>query len=310
MVDFEEYAKSTYQWKPGHEKELRITKSSLTSDFDFCPKQYEYKRIEGRKSPQTDDMLRGTNIHDAMEIYFINVKPVVSKIKVLATEGKDEEAFSLMMKCLPEPEEPYTLDEDPIIQTRMEWEYARLLATDETHYLPIMNEEEVHTHYIKTVEVNGETYEVPIHLAGMIDRGFLTEEDKVAIMELKTGKWREGDSYKVRSMRTEMAFYAVLLKQADHPYKDVTHWGWLFPGGDRTGADRTIKHWDYEKINRRYFTSIDKRIDNLIEAYVLDNFPPVPSQGKCAWCDFMDECPAWQEGGDHHWKNIKGRHKK
>lgn len=299
MVDFEEYAKSTYQWKPGHEKELRITKSSLTSDFDFCPKQYEYKRIDGRKSPQTDDMTRGTNVHDAMEIYFINVKPVVSKIKALATEGKDEEAFSLMMKCLPEPEEPYTLDEDPIIQTRMEWEYARLLSTDEKHYLPIMNEEEVHTHYVKKVKVNGKEYEVPIHLAGMIDRGFLTEENKVALMELKTGKWISS-GYKLqrkrRDMRTEMAFYAVLLEKANHPYKDVTHWGWLFPGGDRLRLPDTEAHWDYEKIHKRYFKSIEKRIDNLIEAYILDNFPIDPHEKKCVWCDFRRECPAWAEG--------------
>jgi hypothetical protein len=145
--NFAAYRKSTYDWMPGHEKHLRITKSSLTSDFDFCPQQYVFKRIEGRKQPETDDMRRGTNIHDAMEIYFVNVRPSVSKILALAKEGKDEEAFDLMWKCLPEPEEPYMLDEEDILLTRMQWEFARLIQTDGVNYLPIMNEEEVHTFY-------------------------------------------------------------------------------------------------------------------------------------------------------------------
>tara|TARA_R100001015_G_C4632918_1_gene197140 strand:+ start:1546 stop:2481 length:936 start_codon:yes stop_codon:yes gene_type:complete len=308
--DFAAYAKSTYKWKPGHEKYLRITKSSLTSDFDFCPKQYEFKRIEGRKQPETDDMRRGTNVHDAMELFFVNVKPSVDKILALAKQGKDEEAFGLMWRCLPVPEKEYVLDEEPILQTRLEWEYARLIESDGKNYLPIMNEEEVHAFFSKKVTVNGEEYNIPIHMVGMIDRGFQTEGNTVALMELKTGKWKVNDSYKPRSMRTEMAFYAELLKKADHPYQNVTHWGWLFPAGDRLGLEGTAKHWDYETINKRYFNSIDKKINNLIEAYIIENFPPVPSQGKCAWCPWMEDCPAWQEGGDKYWKQIKGRHKK
>mgnify|MGYP003118317335 FL=1 len=305
MVKFEEYRKSTYQWHPGHEKELRITKTSLTSDFDFCPKQYEFKRIEGRKSPETDDMRRGTNVHDAMEIYFINVRPVVEKILTLAKDGKDEDAFELMLQCLPEPKEPYTLGEEDILQTRMEWEYARLLSVDGVNYLPIMNEEEVHVHFVKKVTVNDEEYDVPIHMTGMIDRGFMTEDETVAIMELKTGKWKVDDVYKVRSMRTEMAFYADMLNKADHPYKNVTHWGWLFPAGDRLGLPNTAKHWDYEKISKRYFKSIDTRMNRLIEAHIINDFPPDPHQGKCAYCSFMEECPAWLEGGEKYWKNLR-----
>ena len=304
IKNFEPYKKSTYQWKPGHEKALRITKSSLTSDFDFCPKQYEFKRIDGRKTPQTDDMLRGTNVHDAMEVFFINVKPAVNKILGLAKDNKDEEAFELMLKCLPEPEEPYHLDEEPILQKRLEWEYARLIASDGVDYLPIMNEDELHAFFDHTVEVNGFVHTVPIHMAGAVDRGFRTEEGKVALMELKTGKWRIGDIYKPRSMRYEMAFYADLMKKADHPLKDVTHWGWLFPGGGRLG-DGHEDHWGYEKVSKRYFTKVKKGFDALIEAYILNNFPPTPSEGKCAWCSFIEACPAWKEGGDKYWRAFK-----
>ena len=302
--DFTQYAKSTYAWQPGHEKSLRVSKSSMTSDFSFCPQQYYYVRVEGRRPPQNDDMTRGINVHDAMEKFFVNVRPSVSKILALAKQNKDEEAFSLMLKCLPEPDEPYALDEEPILQTRLEWEYSRLLATDGKNYLPIINEDEIHTFFNKNVVVNGEEYTVPIHMVGSIDRGFLTDEDTVALMELKTGKWKP-TNFKIRGMRKEMAFYATLLKKADHPHKDVTHWGWLFPGGDRLGEEGTFKHWDYEKINKRYFSSNETALESLIEAHIINHFPPDPSQGKCAHCSFMDECPAWQEGGEKHWKQFR-----
>lgn len=302
MVDFAQYRKSTYDWKPGHEKYLRITKSSLTSDFDFCPQQYYFKRVEGRKQPQTEDMLRGINVHDAMELYFINVKPSMSKILALAKEGKDEEGFGLMWKCLPEPEEPYTLGEEDILLTRMQWEYARLIETDGVNYLPIMNEEEVHTFYDHSYTLNDETFTVPIHLTGMIDRGFQTEDGAVALMELKTGKWKTDEravSMKNRSMRTEMAFYTSLLKKADHEYKQVTHWGWLYPGGDRLGLPDTAAHWDYEPVKKVYLNNMEKRIDNLIEAYFTENFPAKATENKCKnWCPWIADCPAWQEGGE------------
>ena len=75
--NWEAYGKSSYIM--GEKEYLRVTKSSLTSDFTFCQKQYEYKRIEGRKSPQTDDMTRGTNVHDAIEEFYILARPVYRK---------------------------------------------------------------------------------------------------------------------------------------------------------------------------------------------------------------------------------------
>jgi RecB family exonuclease len=319
IKNFAPYRLSTYQWQPGHEKRLRITKSSLTSDFDFCPKQYEYSRVDGRKSPQTDDMTRGTNVHDAMEEYFVAVRPNVSKILAKAKAGDEEEALGLMLKCLPEPKAPYTLEEEDILQTRLEWEYARLLACDGENYLPIMNEDEIHAYFDYKTEVNGKEYTIPIHMAGAIDRGFETEEGGVVLMELKTGKYptegSKGHTRKVQDMRYEMMFYMELLRKADHPHKGVTHWGWLYPAGDRLGLPDTEKNWTYEPI-KRHVTAYRKKVyrgfDNLIEAYILDHFPPDPFERKCAWCDFRRECPAWSEDavGKRFWdlyEEVNGR---
>lgn len=300
------YKESTYQWEPGHEKRLRVTKSSL-GDFEFCPKQYEFKRVEGRSTPETEAMRRGTNVHDAMEMFYIKVRPRLAEIGHLAQSGKDEEALDLMLKCLPEPEEPYELGEEPILLTRMEWEYARLLACDEIEdFLPVYNEADVHAFIEEKVELNGEVTHIPIHLGGKIDRAFRSEEGRLALMELKTGKWN-GSSFKLKSMRKEMAFYAWALSEDETlADDDVSHWGWLYPAGD-SGGEGCFKHWDYERFKKQYIGYVKRDLKRLLEAYIMGEFTPKPSQGKCAWCHFMNECPAWQDGGDHYWPAYKKR---
>tara|TARA_R110002110_G_scaffold81915_2_gene213016 strand:+ start:834 stop:1796 length:963 start_codon:yes stop_codon:yes gene_type:complete len=304
------YKTSTYLWEPGAEKKLRVTKTSLLSDFGYCPKQYEFKRIDGRKSPVTDAMTRGINVHDAMELFYVKVKPRLSEIINFAEKGEDEKALDLLLKSLPEPDEPYTLGEEPILLTRMEWEYARLLACeDKEEFLPVYNEVDVHAFIEESVEVNGETIVVPIHIGGKIDRAFRSEDGRLALMELKTGKWKIGDRYKLKNMRKEMAFYAwALAEDESKPDDDVSHWGWLYPAGD-SGGEGHIKHWDYEKFKRQYIGYVKKDLHKLLESYITGNFQPTPSQGKCAWCDFMADCPAWQEGGDHHWPAYKQKPK-
>jgi len=120
----------------------------------------------------------------------------------------------------------------------------------------------------------------------------------------------EDQSFKVQSMRTEMAFYKHLLQMADHEYQNVTHWGWVYPSGEVEGLDaynkfgyeqRSINRIFYEEATGRRWSDYQKKVnrlkDALITAYLTGDFPPKPSQGKCAWCDFKSICPSW-EGSD------------
>jgi len=321
MVDFAAYAKSVYDWKPGHEKRLRVTKTSLTSDFDFCPKQYEYKRIHKLPEPKTDAMTKGINIHNAIEEYYINIIPKVDNLYSLMKHGRKEEAIELAMSVIDEPETPYLLGEEEVIRNRLSMDLDRLLGAGKENYLPIMNEEEVHAFVEETIEFNGEEITIPLHYAGSIDRGFKTEEDRVAIMELKTGKWMQtkkpmqeewnDSSYKLQSMRTEMAYYKFLLEAADHDYQDVSHWGWVYPAGkfvevptfNKYGNEqRSVDNITYEAASGRRDTDYKKKINRLKEAlfiaYLTETFPTKPSTGKCAWCSFKSICPSWDGSDD------------
>lgn len=316
--DWAAYAKSTYQWEPGHEKMLRITKTSLTSDFDYCPKQYQYKRIHQLPEPSTDAMTKGTNVHNAIEEFYDNAMPIVEELFKLMQRDKREEALALALSILTEKE--YTLGEPPVIETRIRWDLERLLSVGPERFLPIMNELEVHAFVDEEFEFNGETIPIPIHYAGSIDRGFSEEDGGVAIMELKTGKWVQSKNmhdewkdseYKMKSMRTEMAYYQYLLKKAEHQYQNVTHWGWVYPAGSHAQL-KTFSKWGYEQravdrivyetLNTRTIKTYRKKIEKLkaalLTAYLTDNFPTKPSENKCAWCSFKSICPSW-DGSDN-----------
>jgi len=318
--DFAAYRKSTYQWEPGHELHLRITKSSLTSDFDYCPKQYEYKRIHKLPEPQTDAMLKGINVHDAIEKFYINVAASVQKAHNLLEAGKRDEAMEIFYNALPVPDEPYILGEPQSIESRLKMDLDRLQQSGHENFLPVINELELHAFVDETVEFDGEDITVPIHYVGIIDRGFRTDEGNIALMELKTGKWMQtrkiGDdrkdyNYKMASMRTEMAFYKRLLKLADHDYQNVTHWGWVYPSGafievppeNKYGNEqRSINYIHYEPCTGRrdtdYKNRIKRMVNNLLTAYLTKNFPTEPSVAKCAWCSFKSICPSWEGSND------------
>ena len=63
---------STYGWHPGLPDNiiLRASKSSAVSDFGFCQQQYFIKRGLGVKEPENDAMIRGSNVHDAVEDFY------------------------------------------------------------------------------------------------------------------------------------------------------------------------------------------------------------------------------------------------
>ena len=138
-------------------------------------------------------------------------------------------------------------------------------------------------------------------------------------MELKTGKWLQtkrsdewkDSDFKVKSMRREMAFYKMLLELAEHPFQNVTHWGWVYPSGVVEGLDslnkygyeqRSINKVFYEKVTKRMNTTYTKQIDklkiSLITAYLTGDFPTSHSANKCSYCNFKSICPAWN-GSDN-----------
>jgi len=285
------YGNSTYAWQPGDPTILRVTKSSLGT-FGFCPKQYFFQNILKLKTEEKDHHIRGSNVHDVTEYFFQNVYDTYDDI-VETLQSNDDDAYDnareMMQDIIPEPPEQYLHGEPEQIERWVDWQLDRLVASGGDAWHPVGNEAEVHG--TRVVEVDGES--IPIHMRGFIDRIFEDGEGGFALMELKTGKWKQR---KNSDMRAEMQFYKMMLENSPHgEFLPITHWGWEFPGGDINDGDGP--HWDYESVNSRYAKNtpavVERRLKALVKAHLERDFPTDRNDFKCVWCDFIEICPAW-----------------
>tara|TARA_R100001591_G_scaffold118547_1_gene142034 strand:- start:3719 stop:4417 length:699 start_codon:yes stop_codon:yes gene_type:complete len=205
--------------------------------------------------------------------------------------GNMNMARQMLHDIIPKPPSPYLYGEDEQIQTWVDWQFDRLVATKGIDWFPVGNEAEVHA--TRIVEVDGTP--VPIHMRGFIDRIF--EDDKgYILMELKTGKWKKGKT--ATKLRAEMQFYKMMLECSQHgEYLPITHWGWEFPGGNINNGDAAA--WEFEPTSDRKAKyaerTVEKRLKKLVKAHLDMDFPAERNDFKCAWCDFMHICPAWTQ---------------
>jgi len=293
------YDRSVYNWQPGmlesEGKILRVTKSSVGT-FDFCPKQYYFQNILGLRGETRDYHTRGSNVHDAVEWFWKEAPGYIAEVLGLIDKGSTESAKKVLRKAMPKPPTPYIYGEEPQLNQYSDWQFERLMhMRDNTQdWLPMANEVEVHAN---RVVVASDGTEVLIHMKGFIDRIFVDESRSgIILMELKTGKWVEKGGRKRASMRAEMQFYRMLLEHSPHiELLPVVGWGWQFPGGGINGGDGPM--WDYESVKGpggRYAPkTVEKRLVRLVDAHLNDDFPAEAHEAKCAYCDFMEMCPAW-----------------
>ena len=287
----ESYVKSTYSWSPDMEDEiLRVTKSSVGT-FDWCPKQYFFQNIMKLQQEEKDHHIRGNNVHDMTEYFWKEAVNYIDDILEQIESGNMNMARQMLHDIIPKPPSPYLYGEDEQIQTWVDWQFDRLVATKGIDWFPVGNEAEVHA--TRIVEVDGTP--VPIHMRGFIDRIF--EDDKgYILMELKTGKWKKGKT--ATKLRAEMQFYKMMLECSQHgEYLPITHWGWEFPGGNINNGDAAA--WEFEPTSDRKAKyaerTVEKRLKKLVKAHLDMDFPAERNDFKCAWCDFMHICPAWTQ---------------
>lgn len=284
--------KSCYDWtnKKDDNILLRISKSSL-GEFTFCEQQYFIKRCVGMKEPQNENMLRGTNVHDAVELFYNTVD--VDYAKTLTVE----ELKNYFKESFPIPAEPYYLDEDLHIDRFIDIEVARFLKSNPYNFLPTGNEMVVN--HIESVEVDG--IKQDIHFTGIIDRIFTNPDGSLHIHELKTGQWKES-KFKLENMRKEMAFYVWLMRKA-HPTSKITHWGWDHTKGLLGGSDGAYRF--VEPVRVKEITLFLTDLQNLIRSHRKyggegegSMFKLLPSGAQYRicdpWCALKEFCPRYR----------------
>ena len=306
-LEADSYKSSTYAWNPNEDDTtiLRVTKSSYGT-FGWCPQQYYIEKFLGMRGETVDHHIRGLNVHDMMEWFWLNYTDEQEKsVLKLIDEGDLLEAEKLFNSAIPAPPEPYEFGEDEQIAQWVKWQFNRLVITKGEQWRPVAIEANIQA--TRFVEVNGE--HIPIHMNGFID-GLFADDDGFALMELKTGKYNKN---KPTAMRKEMQFYKMMLEHSPHyEFLPITHWGWEFPGGGINGGDGPTLFYEESKKGGRYASkSIEKGLVRLIEAHLNMEFPPDPGNNdfKCGWCSFQEHCEYWNPADDLEWLESSGANK-
>tara|TARA_R100001082_G_C4351934_1_gene154956 strand:+ start:650 stop:1534 length:885 start_codon:yes stop_codon:yes gene_type:complete len=282
----EEY---TYQWTPYDDKgnfiedgpTLKVTKSSLNT-FYWCNKQYEFNYIEKRPQDTSDAMLKGTIVHNAYEDFYKCVD--VDAIEEYSKDELQEYFISLF------PVDEYGYVYDTICALEAD-RYIRSKEFTEKPYLPAGNEVRLNARYTVEQNVNPKyplMRDYTVHLQGIIDRIF-EEDGEYILMELKTGIWKDS---KMSGMRSEMAYYKLLMEQASDeemiangldPNIPITHWGWFYPDSNFLFVENCVKASQ---------TAMRKKFSKLIESYEQNSFPASYYYKKCVHCAYMPICEA------------------
>jgi len=318
--------KSSYAWNPsmGGKTILRISKTSYNT-FGFCEQQAYIKYILGVKEPQNDNMVRGTNVHDAVEDFYHNLyqEEDLAELKkqdydtILSTFKKyiPSESIEKEWEGVITPAKPFTLGEEIHLRKFMEKEALRLIHSDAHDFLPVLNE----LPFDAIVEIDVFGKPVLVHLTGIVDRAYAELDDEgnwkdLHLHELKTGVWNKDSNFKLESMREEMAFYAILIKKskdADFGGMDAAYWGWDHTGGvtDKEAKQMGLVLGDsaYRFVEPVQIASIKKVMENIrnmvlthmsmgqVKQWDAFAVKPVGAESRICepWCAVKGYCPKY-----------------
>lgn len=112
----ESYNNSAYAWQPGMDKHLRVSKSSLNA-HGWCGYSYKMKYIYRLSEAETDDMVRGTNVHNIVEYFWDYAPDKIDETLSLIDDGKELLAKDLMYSVIPKPPKPYLLEKKKLYKS-------------------------------------------------------------------------------------------------------------------------------------------------------------------------------------------------
>jgi RecB family exonuclease len=306
---------STYGWHPNmaSDKILRITKSSYTT-FLTCEQQYFIKYVLGVKEPQNDNMIRGTNVHDAYE-YILAKELDIEKATQLKSNGFEplKEYFNSLIppsqikkgwndEYAKPTGEDYVLQEREHLGRLMDAEARRFMVSDPKAFKPVGNEFGVDA----IVELEVRDTKVKVHLSGFIDRMFMDNDGNYHVHELKTGIWKDTKT-KYDSMAKEMAFYVYLLRKApqlcDFGGINVSYWGWDHTNGHQDEPSEIYRFIEpvradviKEMISElKAIVSAHLRYDGGVNGKMFATKPSGSEKYFCKpWCSVKGFCPLYE----------------
>ena len=249
-----------------NEESLRLSPSAV-SEYENCPQQYKYRKIDKLPEPPSLDAERGTLVHTVLQDLFeipASGRTVESAQELLPSRWRAQLA-----------EKPALLE---MVTNEKEWldRASALLKTYFTLENPTTFEA---THREMHLEND---FDSNIYLHGYVDRLDVAPTGEVRIVDYKTGKapkpgWEEKALFQLR-------VYALLYWKSNGVLPRLLQLIYLGDGKMVKSNPTMAELESTEKLLRRVakdiFISIEK-----------EYWPAKPSR-LCDWCYFKSICPA------------------
>lgn len=225
--------------------DIRISKSAFMA-YEWCPRSYKYRYIDGMRQPPTIPMRLGSAFHSFASTFSQSVNynalyDVDSRIQVK----------EVLLETSRRMEAPATLTND--IANFIEFETGRFWDLHESpetkhdpvkYYTPVFVEE-----YMKARDPF-EGYDDVI-LSGIMDRGDLTVNDTIVLIELK-----RSPKLNAQRLQKELLFYSILYEKAGV---------YEYPVTDMVAYTPVTNQYLHIQMNRRKQKHVEKRIIKMIE---------------------------------------------
>ncbi len=214
---------------------MKLSKSKIFT-YAWCPRQFKLIYIDGRKQEETHEMAVGNRLHEFFNDFFDTCEQVENWEDYITDD--------------------YSTEEQAMIVEFLNYEVDRYNDA-ESHFLPLFRE----------LRIENDDY------IGFVDRIDLIADNKVRIVEYKTGK--KFDSAK---MSQELWFYKMLFENV-YPEYEVTEFRAYFP---RLGEVYDLP------ITSRARTYLMKRIDKVKAAIESGEFKMDCNEFKWGYCGMCE----------------------
>ena len=249
-----------------NEQSLRLSPSAV-SEYENCPQQYKYRKIDKLPEPPSLDAERGTLVHTVLQDLFeipAAGRTVESAIELLPSRWSAQLA-----------DKPALLE---MVTNEKEWlDRASALVTT---YFSLENPTTFEaTHREMHLEND---FDTNVYLHGYVDRLDVAPTGEVRIVDYKTGKapkpgWEEKALFQLR-------VYALLYWKNNGVLPRLLQLIYLGDGklvkSNPTMAELEATEKVLRRVAKDIFISIEK-----------EYWPPKTSR-LCDWCYFKSICPA------------------
>jgi len=248
-----------------------ILSPSTILSYNQCPLKVKFAKIDKIKDPGTQESLKGSFVHEILEVLFKTIDKGDRNEDVLKTISRDlwEKKWKGRLTGIVQGENA---------QRDFRWQAWWLIES----YLKMEDPNETEPVALETW-VDG-TVISGIRVRGIIDR-IVEEDGKLVIQDYKTGKAYDRGSPWDRDKEFPLMVYADLTETDTG--QEVDRMELWYISGEK------IVTYEPTKDAREYMYGLVRDTQaNLTESCQTGDFPAITSK-LCDWCAYKSRCPAW-----------------